>query len=219
MNPIPYYLSLWELAHRWHDAIPSAVDDSSVTREIRDTLLALIEAVLHEQLTVYHLGVGWVVEGEKKHSPSFDRFDPPREIVVEDFEEMFRSGTLDRRILTGYSVSLETIFDWCCWAGFDAPEFYVPEWVHISPKVDVVPAAKARPEAEDKARCQEIATKKWIENPQIRIAQMAQEREIQIEGNGALYKLPTLLAWLRDIAPDTVKGKPGRPPRENTSPK
>lgn len=45
MDPIPNVLSLWEVAHRWHDAIPSASDESSVTREIRDTLLALIEQV------------------------------------------------------------------------------------------------------------------------------------------------------------------------------
>ena len=38
MNTIPNYRSLWALAHWWHDAVPSSIDDSSVTAEVRATL-------------------------------------------------------------------------------------------------------------------------------------------------------------------------------------
>ncbi len=138
MNPIPDHLSLWELAHRWHDAVPSAVDDSSVTRAIRDTLLALIQEVLRERLPVYRLDIDWMVEGEKKHSPSFGRFDPPREMVMEDFEEMFRSGTLDRSILQAYSANLDDVFQWCDHEEYDPPDLGNPAPVTTELKREAV---------------------------------------------------------------------------------
>jgi hypothetical protein len=216
MNPIPNYLSLWELAHLWHNTVPSSVDDSSVTREVRDTLLTLIENVLSSQMVVYDVVVGWAVDGEKKHSPML--YEIPLEEIPQEFEQMFHTGILDRNTLQAYRLSRESVFDWCMRDGYDPPYFCIPAWAMTEPKAEAV-GAKVRPEAEDKTKCQEIAAKKWAENPRIRIAEMARDRAIRVEGSGGLYKEPTLLGWLREVAPDTVKGKPGRPRRENTPPK
>jgi hypothetical protein len=46
---------------------------------------------------------------------------------------------------------------------------------------------------------------------------MARDREIQIEGNGRLYRETTVRRWLYEIAPRTVRRKPGHP-RENRPP-
>ena len=219
MNPIPDRLSIWELAHRWHGAIPSSSDDSSVTREIRDTLLALVDGVLYHGINVYLFTTrGSMSLGDRR---LLDRCEVPSEIAAEDFKEIVETGVLDRKVLQNYSLMLEDVFEWCVHEGFEPPDFCIPEWAYgkLTPEPESV-GAKARPDAEDKAKCQEIAARKWKENPQIRIARMAADRDIQIEGSGGLYKLQTLLAWLREVAPETVKGRPGRPRKdENTPPK
>lgn len=217
MSPIPKYLSLWELAHRWHDAVPSTTDDSSVTREIRDTLLTLIEGVVSSKINVYDVSVAWIVDGEKKHSPALYEF--PVEEVPQEFEEMFNSSIFHRDILQTYCMSVEGVFYWCMRDGYDPPDFCIPDAAYTEAKIEPTPHAKARPQEEDKAKCQEIAARKWAENPGIRIAAMARDKEIRVEGNGGQYRPPTMLAWLREIAPDTVKGKPGRPRKENIQPK
>lgn len=212
MDPIPNYLSIWELAHRWHGAVPSFADESSVSRDIRDTLLALINAVLNSQVGLYDLVVAWMGEDTQEHSPRV--YEMAVEKVPKEFEEMFSSGRLDRELLQAYCLSLESVFMWCVRAGYDVPGFCVPAWALAEPKVEAVTRIKARPEAEDKAKCQEIAVRKWAESPRTRIAEMARDRDIRVEGNGGLYTEPTVLSWLREVAPATVKGRPGRPRRE-----
>lgn len=218
MDPIPNYLSLWEIAHRWHNALPSSVDESSLTPEIRDTLLALIEATL---MGVISLGESVMLREVKGGFAFPARLEWMRvkELPVE-LAEMYSSGVLVRKSLQAHSLSLKTVFDWCNWCGYEAPAFCIPAWLDGEPGTEVMPrAAKSRPEAEDKAKCQEIAARKWTENPSIRIAAMARDDAIHREGNGGLYTEPTLLGWLREVAPNTVKGKPGRPRLGNTPPK
>ena len=152
MDPIPNVLSLWEVAHRWHDAIPSASDESSVTREIRDTLLALIEQVAIGNMHPYYTTTVWEGEGEQKHSPSIYGFQ--LQSVPEEFQEMFLSGVLQRETLQAYSVSVETIFHWCNSAGYEPPDFCIPASAFVSAKVGAVapPPAETRPETEDAAK-------------------------------------------------------------------
>lgn len=217
MDPIPNYLSVWELAHRWHGAIPSANGDLSVTREIRDVLLALVHAIQGSALTVFNNEGTWLGQIDRRKWPltAEPAYEPPPRI----FEEMLASGILDRSVLQEYSIPLESVFRWCINKEYDVPDFCIPAWARVWPKAEIAPRAKVRIEAEDKAKCQETAARKWAENPHIRIAAMAKDPDIKVQGNGGIYRPPTMLRWLREIAPDTVKGRPGRPRRQGGSQK
>jgi hypothetical protein len=131
----------------------------------------------------------------------------PREI-----EEMFVSGIYDAIVLSKYRVDLESVFNWALdYCPESIPWFCVPEYARGKPEAKGNSDAKPRPEAEDKRRCQDIARLKWSEDDQIRIAEMARSREVQLEGNGALYGLVTVMGWLREVAPDAVRNRRGRP--------
>ena len=129
MNPIPDRLSIWELAHRWHDAIPSSSDDSSVTREIRDTLLALVDGVLYHGINVY-LFTTRGLDVIRRSAVAGPLCEVPSEIAAEDFEDMFETGVLDRKVLQNYSLMLEDVFEWCVHEGFEPPDFAIPEWAY-----------------------------------------------------------------------------------------
>ncbi len=207
MNPIPDYMSLWEISHRWHDGIPLE-DERSVTREIRDTLIVLLGAVMNSRIALYEETVGWPVEVSPKRDPSV--FVESVEELPAEFEEMFLTGIYDRKLLAYYRVSLSGVFWWAVNSGFSFPDFLIPAEAFMKEGPPTI-QAKPRPEAEDKARCQEISQRKWKQNPLTRIAEMARDQEVRRQGNGGLYEEPTLLRWLREVAPEGVKGRPGRP--------
>ena len=118
MDLIPDYLSIRELAHKWHGAIPSRDNDSSVTREVRDTLLPALRATLDSDLGVYEELI--VRAGSERGAHIYV---DSVEIPPAEFEEMYLSGLLDRKSLDYYRVSLEGIFYWCVRNGFDVPDF------------------------------------------------------------------------------------------------
>jgi hypothetical protein len=111
MNTIPNYLSLWVLAHWWHDVVPSSIDDSSVTPEVRATLLTLVEGVLLSRLVLYEQVRGWLIDGDKNHSP--DTNERPVLEFPPEIERMFYSKVLDRNTLQNYGVLLESVVDLC----------------------------------------------------------------------------------------------------------
>ena len=214
---MPQFMTLWEIAHRWHNVIPSDLDNSSVTPDVRDTLLALIEEILMGHITLGECTMAREIKNGIEY-PACLEWMPVQQLPAE-LVEMYSSGVLRREALHSYGLSLKTVFDWCNWREYEVPEFSVPAWVYAeSPGGKTLRTSKPRPEAEDRSKCQEIAARKWAENPSIRIAEMARDEDIRREGNGALYRESTLLSWLREIAPATVKGKPGRPRREENTP-
>jgi hypothetical protein len=213
VDPRPDYMSIWELAHRWHDAVPSDDSETSVTPAIRDTLGALLQSIVNAEFAVYEMVVGGEAENGATRG---SRITPwPLDGVPVELEQMYLSGVYRRELLAYYRLSLETAFHWAVHKGFEVPDFCIPDWLSTgSPPATAERKPKAS--AQDKATCQAIAKRKWSEDPNIRIAEMARDREIQIEANGKHYTEPTLLAWLREVAPDTVKGRPGRPSKASS---
>lgn len=47
------YLSIWEVAHRWHGVDPNKTSPSDLPINVQDTLRYLCHAVLNGELTLY----------------------------------------------------------------------------------------------------------------------------------------------------------------------
>jgi hypothetical protein len=205
----PQYLSIWELAHHWYDA-PVAVERGPIQPAVRNMITNLLFAIVDSRLSLYEPVVLRVVEGGPIGQTSAHMAE--LELLPTEIESMFVSGVYDADVLSMYRLNLEGVFMWAIdYCPDDIPLFCVPEFARGRPDSKSTPEAKPRPEAEDKRRCQEIARLKWSEDDQIRIAEMARSREIQLDGNGALYELVTVIGWLREAAPDAVRNRRGRP--------
>lgn len=213
MDPRPNFMSIWELAHRWHGTIPSDNNESSITPAIRDTINAFLESVLNSELTLYEIVVFGSANNTRRRGPELRPW--ALEELPAEFEQMYQSGVYRRDLLAYYRVDLETVFRWALHNDFEVPDFCIPKWAYTDSSTAAT-QPRPKPSAQDKAACQAIAKRKWAESQSIRIAEMARDREIQIEGNGKHYSEATLQAWLREVAPDTVKGRPGRPSKASS---
>jgi len=170
----------------------------------------LLHAIVDSRIGLYEPMVLRMVEGGPvgqtvAYMHELDMLPP-------EIEEMFVSGIYDAIVLSRYRVDLESVFNWALdYCPEAIPWFCVPEYARGKTEAKTTCDTKPRPEAEDKRRCQEIALRKWSQDDQIRIAEMARSREVQLEGNGALYGLVTVIGWLREVAPDAVRNRRGRP--------
>jgi len=207
MTRTPQFLSILDVAHHWCD-VPVPVELGPLPPSVRNMVTALLGALLNGRLGVYEPTVVRVpVPGLVEQISLY--MHPIEELPVK-LEEMFCSGIYDAKVLATLRLRVEEVFMWAADGTGDIPDFCIPEWAWSKPEQSNA-TTKVRPEAEDKRKCQEIARQRWAEDDEIRIAEMARTREIQIEGNGALYQPVTVIGWLREVAPDAVRNRRGRP--------
>ena len=204
----PQYLSILDVAHHWHDvAVP--IEPGPLPPAVRRMVTSLLQGVLDSELWIYEpIVVPTGIHGRAASSSVYMR---PAESPPPEIEDMFLTGVYDAKLLALYRLDIDDILWWAASNGAeDIPDFCISERFRGKPEPSA-PGAKPRPEAEDKQLCQEIARRKWAEDDQIRIAEMARRHEIQVEGNGRLYAPETVARWLREAAPETVRNRPGRP--------
>lgn len=74
-----------------------------------------------------------------------------------------------------------------------------------------------RPNQLSRVIVQRIATKIWEEDTEkeINISQMAKHPIIQKYSGAAHYELDTIKKWIREVAPQELRGKRGRPPNKS----
>jgi len=211
MEPIPHYLSISELAHRWQGVVPNAEHPGQVSREIRDKLLVLLDAVLDRKLSLYEI-LPTVETREDGTSRSGGLYAMCLENLPEAFEKMHSTGNLDCELLQGYSASVESFFMLCLNRGYDVPDFCIPDWAYST--ANSVPEFRSnlRPDQQAKVACQTIAKRIWAEHPDMTIEDMTKRREIRIDGNGQAYPgKNTVRNWVKLVAPAAVRKRRGRP--------
>jgi hypothetical protein len=200
----PDYLSIWDAAHHWHNLPAPNAGDALMAPGARDTATALLHAVLDGSLVVYE---PIVLEVGEEDWPGSRIYMHAEETTPAAIAEAYVSGVYDRKLLAYYRLSSESLFLWLARAGIEIPAFIpIPEWASTK-SVQLV----QRPDVADRQTCQAIAIRIWADKPQLRIAEMARTPEIQVEGNGRLYQEATLIRWLREVAPQGVRGRAGRP--------
>jgi hypothetical protein len=118
---------------------------------------------------------------------------------------MSASGDYDPKVLAYYRLCLDDLYVWAVGEGLDTPPSCAPSWACVGRPASPAPPLKLRPAMHDKHNCQTIAKRRWAEDDRIGVAEMARHREIQIEGNGRLYRPATVRRWLYEVAPQTAR--------------
>lgn len=210
MKPSPAYMSIWDVAFHWHDIPAPHEDPPALPPVVRDTVTALLHQIVNSKIGLYEPVIGRCREHGRTDSSCVIMGEV--ENLPDELGEMFTSGVYERESLAYYRMRVDALFFWAVREGFHVPDFaVVPEYVLADSEELQATSRRARPEAEDRRLCQEIAKRRWADDEQIRIAEMAREPEIQVQGNGGLYEEATLRRWLREVAPPAVRGRAGRP--------
>ena len=146
-------LSLWEIAHRWHDAHPD--DDGPVPMAVQDTLRLLAKAAAQHDLELCsEAGVPYknlnntleyddyvkqlVMQGEVKEPLTSKQDDEAYEQwqryyngrlarhaeATEDFESIFRHRKIDRQLLSERYTRYHALKSFCDAWGYEFPRFW-----------------------------------------------------------------------------------------------
>jgi len=90
---------------------------------------------------------------------------------------------------------------------------YIDEEANNSKALEELPTRKVRDNQRIKLCCQQIASVIWKEEPDRTIVSMVKDERIQKYGGAAHYEEDTVQRWLKPIAPQSARRKPGRPPK------
>jgi hypothetical protein len=214
MDPSPQYLNLWELAFHWV-GLPAPLSPAEIPPKVQRTAAMLVQAVLMRQLPAYEAPL---MRDTRSKDPRDEQLEMMEVCDVNDLHNAFIESRLDRTVLTQYWVATGEVFRWGLWHNVVLPSFVQPDPddPDFASVGEPAQAARARPEAEDKKSCQEIALRKWKANSSIRIAEMARDDEVRRDGNGGLYEEATVCRWLREVAPLGIRGRKGRPSKKSS---
>lgn len=147
-------LSLWEIAHRWHDSHPD--DDGPVPMAVQDTLRLLEKAATQHDLELCsEAGVPYknlnntleyddyvkqlILEGELKEPLTSEQDDAAYEQwqryyngrlarhseATEGFELIFRHRKIDHQLLSERYISYHALKAFCDTWGYEFPRFWV----------------------------------------------------------------------------------------------
>ena len=209
MRPRPTYFSILDVAFGWHGIPVPTTFRRALPPVVRITAAVLLRAIVDARLAVYEPAKVTAADAEKPRRAS---------VVMKEVEgtpsilaEMSTSGGYDPKVLAHYRLSMDELYVWAVGEDLDPPALSVPSWTCVERPATAGEPRKLRPEMRDKRVCQTIAKRRWSEDDRIGVAAMAQHREIQIEGNGRLYRATTVRRWLYEVAPQTVRKKAGRP--------
>lgn len=218
------YLSLWEVAHRWHDFDPNKTDPSDLPLVVQDTLRYLCREVLSGEISLYRPEC----IDARATDGSGDYYREVRYYLIEELPDAFQGCAFardyDKSVLDDHLISRHNLFERSIWGHGKFPNFWEDEKL-ITDLGGVFrePTAQEGQKAPspnsslfDQSLCQAIAQTLWDIYPYMTIAAMTKHPSILKYGNGGQYKgKNTLRDWLSPVAPKHVK-KPGRPKKAET---
>lgn len=139
-------LSLWEIAHRWHDQDPNTSDPKKLNLNVQDTLRHLTRAAYDHKLTLCSktgLEIGNNSHYEFMGDPMKDEEDRDRynddyenwlvylerktaqhELIVKDFLRSFNNRIYDKKTLDGVFTGRRAVADFCVVENISAPQFW-----------------------------------------------------------------------------------------------
>lgn len=235
-------LSLWEIAHRWHDQDPNLSDPKALPIDVQDTLRWLTRMMSGHNLRictkrgVEHDNQGDMLSKIEVLANHKDTNQIPEEKqweiwehyldwhdtrvqfhcdAVEGLEECYENRKYDKERLDNTYTNQHGLAKTCEMHDIPLPKFWYPEgWDQISEKTPDKAPEKLKPNQLDKLVCQAIAQTIWYEHPDWNIVQVTKHIGIQKFGNGAQYKDKTLRLWVKEFDPRPPKTRRGRPKKE-----
>jgi hypothetical protein len=216
------YLSLWEVAHRWHGVDPNKTSPSDLPLVVQDTLRHLCRAVLNGVISLYRPECIDATDGDGHH------YREVRYYAVDELPIALQSSAFarnyDKSVLDSHLISRHSLFERYIHEEGGFPEFWEDtRLITDLGGVFVEPGAQQDQKSPspnsslfDQSLCQAIAKALWDIYPNMTIEAMTKHPSILKYGNGGLYRgKNTLRDWLSPIAPEHVK-KPGRPKKPKT---
>lgn len=213
------YLSVWEIAHRWQSIDPNKTDSENLPIEIQDSLRYLCRLVLRGSVPL-HEEIFFTEErnGRNIHESFIQLVEElPPEIIVCVTDRKYH-----KLILDGFLLNRVELFALSVFKDVQFPEFWWDDkmveavggqFISTSaPDSKAQNQDNARTSVLDKSICQAVAKTLWDIYPDINISDMTKHPSILKYGGGVNYPgKNTLSDWLRVVAPENIKNKPGRP--------
>ncbi len=204
MPPRSTYCSILDVAFGWH-GIPVPTRIGSLPPVVRITAAMLLRAIVDTRLAVY----------EPASSATTDAVKPRRASVVMEEAEGTPGALADEccgRLRSDRARALSPLDRRAVPVGGRSSRSLPSRSPRGPASNDQPPPAspKLRPDMCDKRVCQTIAKRRWCGDDRVGVAAMARDREIQIEGNGRLYRESTVRRWLYKVAPATIRRKSRR---------
>lgn len=217
------YMSLWELAHRWEDADPMTPPGTPVPLQVQPILRCLSHAVAKGKLYACR-PIYWEPDDTHPDDPN-----PRVEAVFSSQHnelpttadlDVLLSCAPDRKVLDGLFVALSDAFYWAVRQNppLPIPDFIIPpsarskERQEAKPQGPVATATPRRPMEEllDKAASQGAAKALWKIHPEMPITHVCEHPGF-LEAGARNYSEVTRRNWAREVAPQSVKERVGRP--------
>jgi hypothetical protein len=114
-------LSLWEIAHYWHDYDPRSSSTHDISLKARDTLLVLIKKS-DRRVTVFV---------EKQHAYLLKLLRPIQQIATEYFlqnlQESIDRKVFDKRLFNSLLMTRNQLARWCIENNEPLPKFWFPD--------------------------------------------------------------------------------------------
>lgn len=114
-------LSLWEIAHYWHDCDPRASNTHQIPLEVRDTLLVLIKTP-NKKFSVF-------VEKRKAYLFKFFRYiqEVCTESFLQNLQKSIEKKLFDKRLFNSMLITRNTLACWCIENNEPLPKFWFPD--------------------------------------------------------------------------------------------
>lgn len=217
-------LTLWEIAFRWNGLDPDNLKYRFyLPLKVKDSFRLIAEAILEAQL---------------ESSLSMDKWNPNHDsdqdlgpefyirYHLNDIHKCIANKHFNQKFLKFVWVDRYAFMLWCKSLNIPLPEFWFPSGWNYNPndldllnedndeEGDDPKGNKLKTNQRTTIACQEIAKRLWRDHPEMTIASMVRHDVIQNLGGAANYEDATVRCWLKSIAPDHVRNKPGRPRKD-----
>lgn len=234
------FLSVWEIAHRWHDEDPNLTDPRRLPLPVQDKLRMLTHALdYHEMRCCNAHGIEnhnasdlvafddfmWHEKQdgtEPSDDEKFEQYIQYRDIytrhhnkATEGFENCYANRIYDKAKLDGVYVTDYALITWCEKHRVASPQFWFKDYDPRGRKSEQ-DATQLKANQIDKQLCQAVAKTLWLIEPKLTIADIVSHRAIRQFANGAQYVEKTLRKWISDVDTRQPEEKRGRPPKHDS---
>ncbi|HEX5806625.1 MAG TPA: hypothetical protein VFY31_09865 [Macromonas sp.] len=227
-------LSLWTIGFKWAGLEPNRTW-LRIPPSAGDNFRTLLSEILNLHLDCLSLAP----EKYAGDDPELAKFHI--RYWLDDINAAIHGHHFNRKLLKWAVVEREAFRDWCERRSIPLPEFWFPPgWTEYrwpendpaheldleSPIDEGITAAsspvetesndskdttKWRPCQRHRVACQVIAEVLWKNDHSILIPEMARDERVLQLGGGAFYSEDTIKDWIKEVAPEAIQGKKGRP--------
>lgn len=229
----PYHLSLWEVAHRWHNKHPNQTDPAVIPLDVLDTLRWLAEQSLRHEVTLCN--ENGIERMNANDAPSYSEFEMDgdeyteeekvaayiahknalhdlHEALIVGFEPCPLKRECPKEIFDNVYITRHSLQELCEVHNVEPPSFWPQETLESGKAKEEASPKKLSPSAQDKSLVHAVAKTLWDEHPKMTIADMLTHKAILTYAGGKNYSAEkTLRRWLSEVDPRTQAEKTGRP--------